>query len=352
MELRLRVMGCLAAIGWWVAAGGGEGAQQGGIPVNAPEVRRAVEKGLQYLAKRQLGNGAWRARIMAKGVDQLGKQDEHVATTALAALAFMADGSYPDRGKYADSVSRALEWILSCQTDSGYITANGSRMYEHGFATVFLAEAMGMSKKHHKQIEEALRRSVRLYVQCQSADGGWRYQPAPVSSDLSLTVMGLQSLRAARNRGIEVPRETIQRAYQYVRRCENRTGGFQYQPGNRITYNLTAAGLVSLYSIGMTKDEEAELEKHFRYLQRNYAGSVRGGMMSNHYFYGNFYASQACYQRGGSIWQWYWNRVAGDLLKNQHEDGHWEDDVHPNYATAMACLILQIPREYLPIMQK
>jgi prenyltransferase beta subunit len=319
---------------------------------NGAKVRSAVERGLEYLASKQQANGAWRAKIMAKGLDEMGKQDDHVAATAIAALAFMADGSYPDRGKYSENVSRALDWILSCQAQSGYITANGSRMYEHGFATLFLAEVMGMTMRRRKDVEEALRRSVALYVQCQSPNGGWRYQPAPIGADLSLTVCALQALRAARNRGIDVPKETIQRGLDYVRSCETRGGGFTYQPRNRMTFNLTAGGLVALYSIGITPEEEDALSKHFDTLKRSYTGIVRRRMMVNHYFYGNYYAVQACYQKGGDVWEWYWSRVAHDLVDNQHEDGHWEDDVHPHYATGMACLILQVPREYLPIMQK
>lgn len=340
----------LPAVLW--AAGGGFAAAMQDTPADHERIRRAVRKGLEYLAARQQPNGSWRARIMAKGINPLGRQDEHVAATALAALAFMSDGSYPDRGRYAEQVSKALEWILSKQTDSGYITANGSRMYEHGFATLFLAEVMGMTRRRRKEVEAAVRKSVRLYVQCQSPDGGWRYQPAPISSDMSLTVVALQALRAARNHGIEVPRETIERGMRYVRSCENRSGGYHYQPGSRMTYNLTAAGIVSRYSIGITEGEIRDLEKHFRYLRRSYRGAVRRGMMSNHFFYGNLYAVQAFYQRGGEHWSWYWPRVTRDLLSNQFPDGHWEDDVHPNYATAAACIILQVPREYLPIMQK
>ncbi|HLG42803.1 MAG TPA: prenyltransferase/squalene oxidase repeat-containing protein [Planctomycetota bacterium] len=326
--------------------------ESGGRRHDDPEVRKAVQKGLEYIATRQQSNGAWRARIMAKGIDPLGTQDDHVATTALAALAMMSDGSYPDRGRFAEHVSKALDWILNCQTDSGYITANGSRMYEHGFATLFLAEVMGMTQKRRKEVEEALRKSVRLYENCQSPDGGWRYQPAPIASDMSLTVVALQALRAARNRGIAVKKEVIERGMKYVASCENRGGGWHYQPGNRVTFNLTGAGIVSRYSIGITEQEIQDLEKHFRYLRSTYNGSIRRGMMSNHFFYGNLYAVQAFYQRGGEHWKWYWDRITRDLLANQYDDGHWEDDVHPNFATAAACVILQVPREYLPIMQK
>jgi hypothetical protein len=41
------------------------------------------------------------------------------------------------------------------------------------------------------------------------------------------------------------------------------------------------------------------------------------------------------------------------LHSNNRNDGSWLDHtVCADYATAMACIILQIPNNYLPIMQK
>jgi hypothetical protein len=40
------------------------------------------------------------------------------------------------------------------------------------------------------------------------------------------------------------------------------------------------------------------------------------------------------------------------LIVRQRPEGHWQDLICPHYATAMACIILQIPNNYLPILQK
>ena len=71
-----------------------------------------------------------------------------------------------------------------------------------------------------------------------------------------------------------------------------------------------------------------------------------------HYYYGHYYAVQAMYMAGGEYWATYYPAVSQQILSLQKSDGHWEDDVGRTYATAMACVVLQMPCEYLPIFQK
>ena len=62
--------------------------------------------------------------------------------------------------------------------------------------------------------------------------------------------------------------------------------------------------------------------------------------------------SQAMYLAGGEHWSAYYPAVRDEILGVQERDGHWEDEVGKTYATAMACVVLQMPCEYLPIFQK
>ena len=48
-------------------------------------------------------------------------------------------------------------------------------MYGHVFATLFLAEVYGMA--HRADLRETLRKAIRLIVNTQNDEGGWRYQP-------------------------------------------------------------------------------------------------------------------------------------------------------------------------------
>ncbi len=58
------------------------------------------------------------------------------------------------------------------------------------------------------------------------------------------------------------------------------------------------------------------------------------------------------YLQGGDSWANYYPVVRDEIVKKQEPEGFWRDDVGVTYATAMACVVLQMPCEYLPIFQK
>jgi hypothetical protein len=163
------------------------------------DVKTAIAQGLEWLAARQNSNGSWNCKIGYKLFeDYHGEDGQDVGVTSLCGMAYLGAGHLPNRGKYGKVVARALDFVLSCvREEDGYITANGSRMYSHAFATMFLAEAHGTTPRSDLRVK--LKRSVNLIVGSQNREGGWRYQPIPVDADLSVTVSTLQALRAARN---------------------------------------------------------------------------------------------------------------------------------------------------------
>lgn len=321
-----------------------------------PRVSSAIENGLNWLAKNQNENGSWTCRIGCKlNETYIGNEiNDNIAVTALAGLSFMASGSTPTRGKYCKNVARALDFIIGCVRESdGYITKHGSRMYEHAFATLFLAEIYGMS--HRDDVKAKLKKAVELIMQSQNKEGGWRYQPTPIDADISVTVTTLQALRAARNIGVSVPKETIDKAMKYIHNSatlnQRHDGSFAYQlTGDaRTSPALTAAGVVALMSAG--EYDSKEVENGLRYLSLHIPLPINN-QYPYHYFYGHYYISQAMYQGGVKYWNQYSTILYRDVLSVQKSDGHWEDDVGPTYATAMATLILQVNSEYLPIFNK
>ncbi len=170
------------------------------------------------------------------------------------------------------------------------------------------------------KLEEALRKAVDLLVRCQSAKGGWRYQPKKADEDLSVTVMQIVALRAANNAEIPVPTETIERAVSYVKSCYHQNGGYGYQkPEQRPP--TSAAGIVSLQLLGRHKDET--IPKSLDYL----AGmpvewGTAGGI--SYYYYFHYYAIQANYQAGGKYWANWHPRVRELFLEKQNVDGSWD----------------------------
>jgi hypothetical protein len=222
-------------------------------------------------------------------------------------------------------------------------------MYGHGFATLFLAEAYGMSPDG--TLRRRLSRAIQLIVSTQNDEGGWRYEPKRQEADISVTICQVMALRAARNAGIFVPNKTIDACTDYVRRSQNPDGGFAYQlaePGES-AFPRSAAGIVALYNAGVYEGEEIEkgLEYLLKHVPRSNARSAE-----NHYFYGHYYAVQAMWQAGGEYWRKWYPAIHDALLAKQRGDGAWFDTISPEYGTAMACIILQMPNNYLPIFQR
>jgi hypothetical protein len=309
-----------------------------------PAADKAIERGLEYLAAAQHDDGSFAS----------GGYRGNVAICGLAGLAFMANGSTPHRGPYGENVAQCLEYIMAQTQESGFISASGSGshgpMYGHGFATLFLAECYGMSGSD--VIREKLSRAIDLIVNTQNDEGGWRYQPRRLDADISVTICQVMALRAARNAGVEVPRETIDNCIDYVRRSQNPDGGFMYMvSGGESGFARSAAGVVALHSAGVY--EGAELAKGTEYLMGFIPGEKQTGPTGgSYYYYGHYYAVQAMWRQGGESWQKWYPAIRKELVARQRTDGSWVSPISPEYATAMACIILQVPNNYLPIMQR
>lgn len=323
--------------------GGGADPERSAVELVTPAAQKSIDLGLSFLAHQQHDDGSFGS----------GGYSRNVAVCGLAGMAFMSGGSTPGRGPFGTQVARCVDFILDNSQDSGFIDVPGSSshgpMYGHGFATLFLAEAYGMSMR--ADIREKLSKAVELIVNTQNVEGGWRYQPVRHDADISVTICQVMALRAARNAGIYVPKETIDKCVDYVKRSQNADGGFMYMiQGGQSAFPRSAAGVVALYSAGIY--EGPELEKGLTYLMENIAGRDAFNRES-HYFYGHYYAVQAMWHAGGDYWRRWYPAIRDELIARQRpDDGAWSDSICQEYGTAMACLILQMPNNYLPIFQR
>jgi squalene cyclase len=310
----------------------------------------AVIKGaLKWLAAKQQPNGSWTT----------GRGNEHpVAMTGYTLMAMMAAGHLPGEGEYGKNVTRGMNYLLSCVRADGYITNGGeSNMYNHGIASIALAELYGQTRD--PKLKQKLDLAIKLIVNCQNQQGGWRYRPAIVDGDISVTVLQLVAARAALNGGIEVPQQTIDRGVSFVKSCyDQRSGGFTYQPhGNPPGFARTAAAIYSLQVCGHYDDPEVRAGADYllrRPLNPN----------GEWFTYGNFYAAPAMYMIGGSTWQTWYGRLKEELLDRNAGKfrtdaagmNYWEpldgQGVGPVYATAVYTTILAMPYHYIPLYQR
>jgi hypothetical protein len=317
----------------------------------------AIAHGLAYLNANRSPDGSF----------GLAAYRGNVAVTSLAAMAFMCGGHQPQRGIYGRVVLDALRFVLGKEnvlgSEPGYLhnpkASPHGPMYGHGFATLFLSEVYGMVHERalREDLRDKLRRAVKLILDSQKRnhDDAWRYTPRSTDADLSVTVCQIMALRSARNAGIFVPKSAVDKCTKYVKACQDRMEGwFRYMKrgggaGGQQGFARTAAGVCALNAAGIYKGPE--VEAGLRFLSQNKPGSGLG-KPDMHYFYGHYYAVQAMWTAGGSYWAKWFPAIRDELLARQSPDGSWQDQICSHYGTAMACIILQVPNNYLPILQK
>lgn len=317
------------------------------------KLRLAVGRGLRQLIESQSANGEF-------------DREFPVAAGGLAGLAILSSGADEVNGppKYSTALRNCTTALLRRQKENGYFDDASSRMYGHGFATLYLAQLYGTTSRQTKEIRSALRRALELIESSQSRDGGWDYTPdgqdarrlSPaegVFGDTSITVCQTMALRAAKNLGLRVDPSVIARAGRYIAKAQNDDGGFRYRPyhrsgpGNESAFARSAAGACILYSLGMYRSES--IESGFDYLAGRYTSSF------NHFpYYGHYYCSQAMFQAGGRHWREYFQWVSQHLMENQDSDGGWPESRQELrvQCTAMALIVLQLPHRLLPIHER
>lgn len=312
-----------------------------------PAQKEAVRRGLEWLAKQQQANGQF-----GQGGEGFGAVS---GITALSGIAFMSAGNLPGRGVYGEQVQKSVDYLVRSAQDSGLLAAETAHgvMYSHGFATLYLAEVYGMTEDD--QVKERLQRAIRLIQKSQNPQGGWRYMPVPVDADISVTICQVMALRAARDAGIKVEREVIDKAIEYVRKCQNADGGFSYMIGmsgrgeGGSAFPRSAAGVAALYYAGVFDGDE--LKRGLQYVRQFQPG--KGGAAGNiggHYYYGHYYAVQAMFLAGGDYWKVWYPSIRDELIRRQDRTtGKWSGEINDEYATACALIILQMPNRYLPV---
>lgn len=297
-----------------------------------PQLDTIYERGLNYLAENQKENGTWS--------DQTGSEP---GVVGLAVSAFLAKGEDPNHGPHAQAIRRGIDYIISQQnTTNGYI---GTSMYNHGFATLALAEAYGMVE--HPEIATSLQKAVELILSAQSRNpsNAWRYTPD--SRDADSTVAGCQivALLGARNAGIAVPEEAIMKALAYMARCRGTDGGYGYTSAGSSKVTLTAIGVTCL-ALAKEKDSKG-FAKSTEYLRDNL--NYRD---SNYPYYFEYYMAQALFHADEETWREWNQKNLRYLSVLQRQDGSWPGNKGGAFSTSAALLSLAINYRFLPIYEK
>ncbi len=357
--------------------------------VRRKAVEQAVEKGLEYLKKQQAKDGHFSAQ-----------NGQYPTTmTALAGMCFLMEGSTLKEGKYSDQITNAVKWFLSParQQPNGMIgdVRNPSEstryMYGQGFGTLFLASVYGEEedKEQREKLEKLLKKSVDFICKAQTEKdhrkpegktvkiGGWGYVSAQDGNNFdegSVTITALQGLRAAKNAGIPVPKESIDKALAYLEACTTPDGGiiYSYAGGGGGALRgqgrppLTAAAICCGFSAGQYKGDLPK--KWIKYCKDNENTYMSKGRQA-HDEYQTYYFAQAMYALGDAkygemfpdspkesrlTWSKFKDVHFQPILDNQDKtSGGWSQGyIGPIFVTSVNLTILQLEKGILPFYQR
>ncbi|HKI32860.1 MAG TPA: prenyltransferase/squalene oxidase repeat-containing protein [Gemmataceae bacterium] len=320
-------------------------------PKKDKDLEDAVSKALTFLQNNQREDGGWSA-------GQAGGPNAGVS--GLCVMAFLSAGHVPGEGPFAATVEKGIRFVLKAQQANGLIATEGHHeMYHHGICTLMLAEVAGMTEGPlAEEVRKKLEKAVAVILKAQRKDGqnrgGWRYTVNGTDTDISVTGWQVMALRAAKNLGCDVPPEAIERAVEYVKRCQDpASGGFRYMPNGRLTVACTGTSILALEICGKDQHRSPEVLKAAGFLLKN--PPVWAG---DQFSYCMYYCSQATFQLGGQYWNSYRAQMHKVLLGHRSDGGGWfgadaASHVYgPKYTTAMAVLALTVEYRYLPIYQR
>jgi hypothetical protein len=311
------------------------------------DVREMYDRGLQYLATTQAESGDWPG-----GGGEMGP-----GSTGMALMVFLACGEDPNFGPYSNHVRRALRNIITAQ-DSG-TGIMGMSMYHHGFATLALAEAYGAVDERNlwpdgkapRSIGQALELAVRGAITSQKKNpvGAWRYSPSAHDADTSVSGSVFVGLLAARNAGIEVPDDAINRAISYYAQMTSASGDVAYTGGmGGFGESLARSSIATLvFSVARRKDLK-QFRATLDYLKQR-IDQVPQQMWPE---YARYYEAQALFQGDVAAWE-KWNKLLIRQLKQaQAADGSFTGQLGGPISTSLSLLALAVNFRFLPIYER
>ena len=275
----------------------------------------AIQRGLAWLKKKQSPSGEWKSELDSQ------------AMTALALMCLLADSRSIDSGNHTKSMTKALRFLTSIPGKAAPL--NQPKSYSHPMRTQALCEAYLISKD--PALEKFVTPAVQSIIDGQNESGGWAYgygKGRKAHTDLSVTSWNVQSLYLASLTGLPFPEidRVLEKAADYISKCQSPKGTFAYQLGKNGKPSLTGAGA---YSLTLTRNKlQKQALKAMDWLVANQPKSWGEIDPYAHYHNSHAFACADTLQgevKGHTLWK---KRSTQLILENQLPDGSWPVAVH------------------------
>ncbi|MFT4548271.1 MAG: hypothetical protein ACI8XO_003972 [Verrucomicrobiales bacterium] len=311
-----------------------------------PGYDKQVVKALDWLKTQQNADGSWGTA-------------HPVAMTGFAILAFSGHCETVDSPKYGKTLVAAINYLVDFgRQNNGNLGKPGNHLsYEHGIATYALAEAYSINKNSRtktKSISTALRNAVPVIIEGQTKAGGWLYAYRQgAGGDLSVSGWNVQALKAAKLTGRKFTGldKSMKKASGYISAAADPNGLYRYRiddkPGK---LSLTGVGVLCARMLGKPEGTE---DKSFKAILASKPNAFRSANL-----YALYYHSQACFQKGGKVWDEYNKNFQELIAASQEADGSWPIAAgHAKadgkiYHSCLSVLMMEVYYRYLPATDK
>jgi len=300
------------------AAGGGD------------ETERAVAMALDWLKKQQSQkDGLW---SLTGPYDDGGSQENELAATAMALLAFQGAGNTLTEGPHRAVVARAWRSLLKAQQEDGSFDVGQVPMqhalYSHAQATMALCELYGMSRD--PKLAEPAARAIAYCVAAQGPNGGWRYEPGK-PGDMSVTGWYMMALKTAEMAGMQVPATTFEGIGGFLDTVANDNGsryGYRrdsaLKAASPVTAAVTAEGLLCRQYLGWPQRDPRLVEG----LELLMAENRLDFESDTKDVYAWYYITQVAHHMEGEAWR-RWNDRLREVLPREQavkgkQRGSWD----------------------------
>lgn len=283
------------------------------------DTERAIDRALEFLARTQDEDGAWRARAFLLRDPRFdprtagqGNAEWDIAMTGLAILAFVTSGHTTEQGDWQSVVQKGVRWLGSKVTDYGrFETVSGHYMYGHAIATQALCEVYAYTADPWVGAVAQLAVDYLIFAQ-EPGGGGWRYEPRQ-AGDTSVVGWVIMALNAAHKGGLSVVgfRDAL-RFIDSVTLPGYYQVGYTERPGlGGENLRLTSVGMVCRLFLGQSPEDPRVKLPAWRLVQR-----LPDPAHPDFYYW--YYASIALFQIGGEHWQ-KWNAALKPALLGSQE---------------------------------
>ncbi|RME82587.1 MAG: PDZ domain-containing protein, partial [Planctomycetota bacterium] len=352
-------------------------------------VKSSIQRGVAWLLANQRPDGGW-----LHYASYYPRSSPPMTALVIAALSSLSS----KKPEVKKAIEKGLQYILRHWTPSGLLGDTEDKVLFEGYTTSLTLTALANHKDpKYKTLKAKLIQKLKDmqikdkdgYSRYDVAYGGWNYWDGKkrilLRTDLSLASFVLESLYEA---GVSSKDPVIQRGLYFVQQCQNYDprdmnwdGGFRFSPVEskagiftkngkdyfRSYGSMTADGLRSFYYCGLPFSHP-RAQKAFQWLVHHFSYTHNPGFENSpnkdpvrgirFYYFTSLAKALASYKipyiqgSGGKI---YWaSELSGWLVSRQFPKGFWQNrenlmhEDHQPLATSLAIWCLSTLLPYLP----